>query len=172
MTELKGSPQLLAAVIMSIPTDQALLNSEKKPVPISLPKKTIVPGYFSVSDADTGAIIPPFVTSVTKASIDELVHVSPGEKLAISVLPISASADQVTLEGDPIPFSPVKIDITASTTLGRYVLKTSSSPMSLIIQVIANAPPAVPSAPATSPPGLKAQLKAFRGLAGWITSIF
>jgi hypothetical protein len=166
--ELGGSPQLLAAVIMSIPTDQALLNSEKKPVPITVPEKPTPPGFFSVSDADTGLPIPPYITSATEASIDELVHVAPGEKLVIKVLPISATTVRVTFQGKAIPFSPVEISLTASTTLGRYTLSTTASPMSLIIQVVSNPPPSTPNAPAASPP----QVKAFRGLLGWISSMF
>ncbi|MEI6057656.1 MAG: LamG-like jellyroll fold domain-containing protein [bacterium] len=170
LAEMRKSPQLLASVIQSVPTDQALLNSQKKPVPLVTPKKT-PPGLFKVTDAATGKEFPLFVTTSGGSSIDVLARVEPGEKLNIVVLPISASTVQVTLQGKAIPFTPVEISMTASTTPGRYVLSTTASPMSLIIEVVAPVVPPVHSAEKAVTPIAPAK-KASSGWFSWIKSLF
>ena len=170
LAEMRKSPQLLASVIQSVPTDQALLDSQKKPVPLVAPKKT-PPGLFKVTDATTGKEFPLFVTTSGGSSIDVLARVEPGEKLNIVVLPISASTVQVTLQGKAIPFTPVEISMTASTTPGRYVLSTTASPMSLIIDVVAPVVSPAHSAEKAVTPIAPAK-KASTGWFSWIKSLF
>ena len=170
LAEMKKSPQLLASVIASVPTNQALFDSRKKPVPLVAPKKT-PPGLYRVTDARTGKELPLFVTSVSNTSVDMLVRVTPGEQLSINVLPISVSAVQVTIQGKVIPFTPVEIAWAATTTPGRYTLSTTASPMILIIEVAAPlGSPAVPAGKAATP--VAPAKKASSGWFSWVKALF
>ena len=170
VSQFKNTPQLLKYLKSSgISTEQNLVNIMKNPMSLTVSTTTVPTGLFTVDVS--GVPVKTYVTSDASSSISELVKVPRGTSIDIRLIPAVKGNVEGIFQKKIVSFVSAShnydLSLTVPDSIGRYVLTTSASPLSLIIQVIANAPPASRNSPAASPP-----LKAFRGLSGWITSVF
>ena len=152
-----------------VTTAQDIVNLRKTPIQLTVPQKNIPTGLFTVTASGTPVSI--FATANATSRVIETVRVTSGAPLAIHLIPTAKGKVTGIFRGEAIAFTATKNDVVTSlvapTALGSYVLSTPSSPLPLIIQVVAPSPPKA-STPATSPPAVRA----FRGLSGWMSSAF
>ena len=167
----KNAPKLLTLVNSSgIFTAQDFINAKKKPVVVKTPD--VVPaGLYVVRSG--GSALKTYLTSTGTSTIQELVYVEAKAPFTVSLVPVTTGKVDAVFAGKKVTFTSAKsgaaatLDITASSTLGRYTLTTAASPMPLVVEVVAPVKHSPLNVPSVS--NLKT---AVYGLGSWIKSVF
>lgn len=128
--------------LLGIKTEQELASLTIKPVVIRTDSETEnLPGHFIIKTSDQ-KIVTYVIYDPSQGGLSELVKVSPNQPLSIAVIPTIQSSDIVTAPylDKTIYFTKdqfkLSTQIITPNVAGKYVLKTSVSPVSLIIEVV------------------------------------
>jgi hypothetical protein len=140
---LSNTPELAAYIgAFGVSMQQQIASLALNPVPLATPRsdESTPPGLFIINSG--GHTLTSYVTyDKAVGGLAQLVTVSPGQSLNISLIPQSTGPVTATYLGQDITFAQGSLFATSYITSpahgGRYVLKTTSSPIPLLIDVIA-----------------------------------
>jgi len=139
-TALKNAPKLSNFIAAAgVSSEQELASLSSKPLILKAPENDIPPGHFVVKSGEQN--ITTYATYDSGVGgLAELIKVSPNQSLTIDLIPLSTGPVTATYLGETINFVNgngfSRVGITSPGTGGRYVLKTASSPIPLLIEVI------------------------------------
>jgi hypothetical protein len=128
---------MIASVLSStgIITEQNLASLVKRPVELS--NTNLDPGQFVIKSG--GTTITTYVTYDSNVGLAQMVKVSPNQLLSISLIPLSTGEVTATYLDQTLTFTQssefASANITTPSSPGRYLLKTASSPLALLIEV-------------------------------------
>jgi hypothetical protein len=145
-------PQTVSDVIKKIPQIASVLSSSNISreqdlaalsfKPINLPnQEKPEPGKFVIKSGNT-ELISSVTYDISLKTVAQLIKVSPNESLSVLLIPLSEGDVKATYLDQVLNFKNTEsniyfVDINTPFSPGRYILKTESSPIPLIIEVIA-----------------------------------
>jgi hypothetical protein len=149
---LSRIPQIANALSSAgINTEQSLASLATKPVELS--NTDIDSGQFIIKSGET--ILTTYATYDSNTGLSQLVKVSPNQSLNISLIPLSTGEVTATYLDQTLTFNTsdefASTNITTPQNGGRYILRTSSSPIPLLIEVVGEV---VEQAPEAKPWGI------------------
>jgi hypothetical protein len=153
---LASAPRLSSFIAAAgVSNEQSLAQLSAEPLPLTLGEGEYPPpGHFVIkSGEETLTTYATYDTGV--GGLAELVKVSPNQLINISLVPLSTGVVTATYLDQVLTFTLTSDSYTTNITTpanpGRYVLKTASSPVTLLIDVVA---PVVEVVPETKPWGI------------------
>lgn len=138
ITEALSSAPKLQSLIASagFSKEQDLVSLASKPLPLTIPAtQDVPPGLFLIRSG--GMDVPTYVTY--EGGLAQLIKVLPNQSLTISFIPLSTGPVSATYLGQDVSFAPsgsfVSANITTPSRGGRFIMRTESSPLPLLIDV-------------------------------------
>ncbi len=137
ITDVLSRTPMIASVLSStgIITEQNLASLVKRPVELS--NTNLDPGQFVIKSG--GTTITTYVTYDSNVGLAQMVKVSPNQLLNISLIPLSTGEVTASYLDQTLTFTQssefASTNITTPSAGGRYLLKTTSSPLPLLIEV-------------------------------------
>jgi hypothetical protein len=122
----------------NIKREQDLASLAFRPLELKIDDE-VPPGHFVIKSGET-KIATYVVYDQSIKSIAQLVKLSPNQSINISLIPVSTGEVTATYLDQTLTFNQgsqfVDVNITTPTNPGRYIIKTSSSPTPLLLEVV------------------------------------
>ncbi|MFA6158770.1 MAG: hypothetical protein WC763_04095 [Candidatus Paceibacterota bacterium] len=132
---LGSAPRLKAYFdSIGITTSQSLVRISTSPMTVPA-LDAAVPGIYSVSK--DGKDVRTQLSSDGKVTLLQYVQAKPGDRLLVSIVPTDDARVTATFDGKPLSFGASNSAfVIAPNKAGSYVLKSSASPISLVVRVV------------------------------------